>query len=420
MAEVPIGALWRSFARIGLLSFGGPAAQIALMHRVLVEERRWLDEASFLRALSFCMLLPGPEAMQLATYAGWRLRGVTGGIIAGGLFVLPGALVMGALALAYAMLGTAPDMQAALTGIKAAVIAIVAQAVWRLSQKALSDGAEQALAAAAFVALFVFGAPFPLVILAAAGTGWWRARASLPAEHPAPISVRRPWRAVIWLVLWLAPIPILFALGQDLLAQIAVFFAKLAALSFGGAYALLAWMTQEAVTAQGWLTAEQMVDALGLAETTPGPLILVTQFVAMLAGFGAGGTGLALLAGAITLWMTFVPCFVLVFAGAPFIETLLHRPRIAAALKAITAAVVGVIASLSLWFAIHVLFAATTPMQFGAITLDRPVWGSLSWGVLGLVILGAGLLGPLRRGVVFTLLTLAATAWLAGRLGLLP
>lgn len=366
--------LARVFGRVGVLSFGGPAAQIALMHRALVEDRPWLTEAQFLRALSFCMLLPGPEAMQLATYAGWRLRGIWGGVIAGGLFVAPGALVICLLALLYAQFGARPEMAGPLLGIQAAVIAIVAQALWRLSGKALSGPRDWILAGLSFVALFAFGLPFPLVIAVAALIGALPKPQDPPEAPPPPQRKTAPQVLLFWALLWLAPLPVLWLLRADLLFDLAMFFGRLAVVTFGGAYAVLAYMTQEVVLTKGWLEAHQMVDALGLAETTPGPLILVTQFVGQLTGHAAGGIGLALAASALTLWMTFVPCFLWIFAGAPYVEALLARPRLRAALAAITAAVVGVIANLSLWFAFHVLFRTVIrhDLSIAQITLPDP------------------------------------------------
>ncbi len=296
----------RVFGRIGLLSFGGPAAQIGVMHRELVDERPWLSERQFLNALGFCMLLPGPEAMQLATYAGWRLRGTAGGLLAGMLFVLPGALVIGVLALLYARYGTMPQTEALLLGIKATVIVIVIEALRRLMRKALTGPAMVAVALLSFAAIFLFDVPFPLLILVAALFGATRA-APAATPQPLPTGTFRPGVIALWALLWLAPLPLLALGGQTLLFELSAFFAKLAVVTFGGAYAVLAYMAQEVVSARGWLDPLQMVDALGLAETTPGPLILVTQFVGMLTGFAAGGTGLALAAGALTLWMTFVP-----------------------------------------------------------------------------------------------------------------
>jgi chromate transporter len=362
---------FRAFARIGLLSFGGPAAQIALMHRELVDERKWLTEAEFLRALSFCMMLPGPEAMQLATYAGWKLRGVVGGIIAGLLFVLPGAAVIAALALLYLSFGDQPLVRAAFVGVKAAVIAIVLEALLRISKRALKGRLHTVLAAAAFVALAMFHLPFPLVIVIAGLIGALAAPQTDAAALPAPAPGRALRVAAIAGALWAAPLLAAKATGATFLTEIGVFF-QLAVVTFGGAYAVLAYMAQDVVTGRGWLTPLQMVDALGLAETTPGPLILVTQFVAMLAGDAQGGIPLALLAGAMTLWVTFVPCFLWIFAGAPYIDWLAGKPRLSAALSGITAAVVGVILNLSLWFALHVGFRSVGEATLGPIHLPLP------------------------------------------------
>ena len=405
--------LFRVFARIGVLSFGGPAAQISLMHRELVEERPWLTEDQFLRALSLCMMLPGPEAMQLATYAGWRLKGVIGGLIGGVLFVLPGALVIAALALAYVRFGQTPLLQDAFLGIKAAVVVIVAQALLRLSRKALTGAVAWALAAGAFVAIFAFGIGFPLVIALAAVIG---AVMLSPTGADAPETASAASLAdtlrtvVLWGAIWTVPLLIALWLDPEFLGAVGLFFSKLAVVTFGGAYAVLAYMTQEVVSGYGWLTTAQMIDALGLAETTPGPLILVTQFVAMLAGDIAGGPGLALLAGALALWVTFVPCFLWIFAAAPFVEAITQRPRLNAALQGITAAVVGVIAQLGLWFALHVLFADIR--QFGAIPVPDPA----SVNIAAAALVGVAALALLWRGlsVPSTLAILAVCGIAAG------
>jgi chromate transporter len=408
-------ALVRVFGRIGLLSFGGPAAQIAVMHRELVEERPWLDEPTFLRALSLCMLLPGPEAMQLATYAGWRLRGVPGGLIAGLLFVLPGAAVIAVLVLLYAAHGDVPLVRAAFTGIKAAVIVIVLQALLKIARKALTRGSAWVLAAAAFLAIFAFNLPFPLIIAAAA---LWGALSAAPRETPpapAPPAGAAPWRvATLWLGLWLGPLVALSLAGPQLLADLGWFFARLAVVSFGGAYAVLTYMTQTVVQEHGWISTAQMIDALGLAETTPGPLILVTQFVAMLAGHQAGGVGLALAAGAVALWATFVPCFLWIFLAGPHLDRIAARPRLAAALEAITAAVVGVILNLSIWFALHVLFAELGRLSAGPMALPVPRWSSLDPVALGLVLLAALLMPGLRLGLVPALLLMAGAGLILG------
>lgn len=378
--------LLRVFGRIGLLSFGGPAAQITLMQRELVETRGWLDQAEFLRALSFCMLLPGPEAMQLATYAGWRLRGTLGGLIAGLLFVLPGALVIFALALAYASYGQLPVVQALFLGIKAAVVVIVLMALRGLAARALRGHGDIVIAALAFVGIFFLQLPFPVIIATAALWGWWRSRAETDTTAPnsRPVPLNRTLRtATLWLALWLVPLALLIWLEAGLLADLAVFFSTLAVVTFGGAYAVLAYMTQAVVTDFGWLSTAQMIDALGLAETTPGPLILVTQFVGILAGLSQGGAGLGIAAGIVTLWMTFVPCFLWIFTGAPYIDALAHKPRLRGALACITAAVVGVIANLSLWFALHVIFAEVTLTRFGPL----PQWQSVDLVAVGLIVL---------------------------------
>ena len=380
-AQIPptLNDLTRTFARIGCLSFGGPAGQIALMHRVVLDEKQWVGEADYLRALSFCMLLPGPEAMQLATWIGWRLHGVRGGLIAGGLFVLPGAAVVLALSMVYAAFGQVPVMAALFTGIQAAVIAIVIEALIRVSRRALKSREAYFIAIAAFVALFLFKLPFPLIILTAGVWGFLRTPAvvrdprTAAATPPAPRVLARSLKtAALWLAIWLLPLAALVALMPGRLAEIGLFFSKLAVLTFGGAYAVLAWMAQDVVADKGWLTLPQMMDGLGLAETTPGPLILVNQFVGYMAAYQSGGWTLGL-AGALTaLWMTFIPSFLFIFTGAPFIDRLTHMPRLSGALSAITAAVVGVIANLSLWFALHVLFASVPEVTLGPLHLIWP------------------------------------------------
>jgi chromate transporter len=393
---VTLAELTRTFARIGCLSFGGPAAQIALMHRMILDEKKWVSEADYLRALSFCMLLPGPEAMQLATWIGWRLHGVKGGLIAGGLFVLPGACVVLALSLIYAAVGQVPLIAALFTGVQAAVIAIVIEALIRVSKRALKSREAYLIAVAAFAALFVFKLPFPLVILAAAIWGFIRTPGTArdPAAPAPPAALARSLQAAaIWLAIWLLPLGALVLAAPGRLAEIGIFFSKLAVLTFGGAYAVLAWMAQDVVQTKGWLTLPQMMDGLGLAETTPGPLILVNEFVGFMAAHQQGGWAMGLAGAAIALWMTFVPSFLFIFAGAPFIERLIHLPRLSGALAAITAAVVGVIANLSLWFALHVLFASVPEIGFGPLRLSLPDPGTLrplplliaafaAWGLL--------------------------------------
>ena len=404
------GLLAHVFGRIGVLSFGGPAAQIALMHKELVERHRWLSEDGFLRALSLCMLLPGPEAMQLATYAGWRLRGTLGGLLAGLLFVLPGATVILALAFGYAYFGQLPLVQAAFMGIKAAVIVVVFQALRNLGRKALHGRAGWVLAELAFVALFVFGLPFPLIIL---GAGLWGAfgatghgsMAEIEGLHHRPA---RPFGVIgLWVALWASPLMFVWGMGNEFLLKIGLFFSKLAVVTFGGAYAVLAYMTQTVVDQYHWITTAQMIDALGLAETTPGPLILVTQFVAMLSAYLDGGASLAALAGLVALWATFVPCFLWIFTAAPYLDHIAGRPRPAAALAAITAAVVGVILNLSLWFALHVLFSDVSVLRAGPVSLPAPQLSSFDPLALALAALAAVWLILLRRGMGETVLLLA-------------
>ncbi|ABG31863.1 chromate transporter [Roseobacter denitrificans] len=398
--------LCRVFARIGVLSFGGPAAQIALMHQTLVEEKKWLSEDSFLRALSLCMLLPGPEAMQLATYAGWRLDGVRGGLVAGLLFVLPGAAVILALALIYAHFGQVPLVQAAFTGIKAAVIIIVLQALLKLSRKTLTGKGAWALAAGAFMSLYFLNIPYPLIIATAAAVGALTMAPATPAASASHETATNPVLTLtLWGTLWGCPIVVLALMDHMFLMQIALFFSKLAVVSFGGAYAVLAYMTQTVVAEHGWITTGQMMDALGLAETTPGPLILVTQFVAMIAGFNESGPLLALAAGAVALWVTFTPCFLWIFLAGPYLDAIATRPRLSGALSGITAAVVGVILNLAVWFSIHVLFGQVTTLP--GLPAPAPVPTSLDINALALTLLAAVVVLLLKRGIAETLGILA-------------
>jgi chromate transporter len=408
--------LTQVFGHIGLLSFGGPAAQIALMHKELVETRDWLTEAQFLRALSFCMLLPGPEAMQLATYAGWKQRGIVGGLIGGGLFVIPGAIVIGVLALVYGAFGEVSWIQALFLGIKATVVVIVLEALIKVSKRALKGRKYYVIAALSFTALFFFAVPFPIVIAIAALIGAIGTQVTTP-----PTQTRLPWAQSgkiigVGLILWAIPILIAFALSQDLLVEIGLFFSKLAVVTFGGAYAVLAYMTQAVVNTNEWLTTAQMMDALGLAETTPGPLILVTQFVAMLTGFAQGGVWTAVLAGMLALWVTFVPCFIWIFAGAPLIDWLEGRPKLNGALGAITGAVVGVIANLTIWFALHVFFGRVVPIQFGPLSTILPDLATLQVIPLGLAALAAVLLLKRHWGLSWVLMICSGVSLLIASL----
>jgi len=378
------GEAFKVWLKIGCINFGGPAGQIAMMHRILVDEKKWIDEARFLHALNFSMLLPGPEATQLATYVGWLLHGVRGGLAAGILFVLPGAFVMLGLSLLYAYGRGLGPIDGALFGIKTAVLVIVFEALIRIGKRSLKSSLLVSLAALAFISIFVFAVPFPLIVIAAALAGYLIARSrpdllglAVKAPDVTDYSGSR-WRqftiaTIIGLAIWWAPVALAaLTLGpHHILVGVGIFFSKLAVVTFGGAYAVLAYMAQQVVETNGWLTAPEMVDALGLAETTPGPLILVTQFVGFLAAFreAAPFTPLSagLLGAALTTWVTFVPAMLWIFAGAPFIEQLRGNRQLAGALAAITAAVVGVILNLSVWFALHVLFGKVTEMHLGPL-----------------------------------------------------
>lgn len=392
---VSLAEATKVWLRIGCLSFGGPAGQIALLHRELVDKRKWLGEREFLSALNFCMLLPGPEAMQLATYAGWKLHGVKGGLIAGLLFVLPGAAVILALSLLYAEFGKQPLVESLFWGLKAAVLVIVIEALIRVAKKALKTTIDWWIAGVAFLALFAFNLPFPLVILVAAIIGLL-----MPVSGSVLTYVARPdWGGTLntvaaWLVVWLVPLAGLYAVfGRDsMFPAMAVFFSKLAVVTFGGAYAVLTYIGQDVVEKFGWLTAPEMMDGLALAETTPGPLILVGQFVAFTAAAKPLGLGAGIMASLVFLWMTFAPCFLWIFAGAPWIEYLQSRPRLASSLSRISAAVVGVVLNLSLWFAIHALFSKAKRLT-GPVPIWWPEWGTLNLpllvlsGFLGVVLL---------------------------------
>lgn len=414
--NVSFSELTRAFARIGVLSFGGPAAQIALMHRELVDDRKWVTEAEYLSALSFCMLLPGPEAMQLATWIGWRLKGTPGGLIAGLLFVLPGAAVVLVLSMIYAAFGAVPIIAALFTGVQAAVVAVVIEALLRVSKRALKGRAPWVIAGLAFVALFLFGLPFPVIIIAAGLYGFFTTK-----EVAKPLDTPHPWgqsvqAALIWGAVWLLPLAVLIAYHPGLYAEIGIFFSKLAVVTFGGAYAVLAWMSQAVVQDKHWLELPQMMDGLGLAETTPGPLILVTVFVGYVAAYKQNGLTGGLFGALITLWMTFAPCFLWIFAGAPWIARLTAAPRLSGALTAITAAVVGVIANLSLWFAAHVFFASVGRIDTFPLHTILPDPTSLRLLPAALAVASAYLLLRLHQSLPLVL-ALAALVSAAASLG---
>jgi chromate transporter len=421
---------FKTWLKIGCVNFGGPAAQIAMMHRITVDEKKWVDEARFLHALNFCMLLPGPEAQKLATYLGWLLHGVRGGLAAGILFVLPGAFVMLALSLLYALGRGVPLIDGALFGIKAAVLVIVIEALIRIGKRALKTSVLLGLAATAFVGIFFLALPFPLIVAAAALVGYLVARqapgqlglADKVESVPPPAEGR--WRqfavaSIVGLLAWWAPVAIAaLVLGpQHVLVSIGMFFSKLAVVSFGGAYALLAYMAQQAVETYGWMTAPEMVDGLGLAETTPGPLILVTQFVGFLAAYRDAAPFSPVTAGvlgaAMTTWVTFVSSMLWIFAGAPFVERLRANRQLSGALAAITAAVVGVILNLSVWFALHVLFGKVVEMHAGP--LRWYAFDPLALDIRAVVLAAiAGLLAfGLHRSLIEVVVAMAALGVLA-------
>lgn len=416
--------LTAAFARIGFLSFGGPAAQIALMHKICVEEKRWIDEDRYLHALNYCMLLPGPEAQQLATYIGWLMQGVKGGIVAGLLFVLPGLAVILGLSSLYALYQDADMVSGLFFGLKAAVLSIVIEALIRIGKRALKSGFHRWIAAIAFLALFVFSLPFPLVVLSAALIGLAHTRmrpgmgkeAAAPAG-PAPALGRQLGTGLLWIAIWLAPLPLLsFFLPETALPELQAFFSRMALVTFGGAYAVLAYVAQVAVEHYQWLQPGEMLDGLALAETTPGPLVLVLSYVGFLGAFRESGPFdpllIGLLGGVLTAWATFIPSFLFIFAGAPYVERLRGNQKVSAALSAITAAVVGVILNLAVWFALHVIFREVAEVEFArlgpvAASLSVPIWSTLDLRALLIAIIAAILLFRFHQGVGRTLFVAA-------------
>ncbi|AHY50018.1 chromate efflux transporter [Bradyrhizobium japonicum] len=436
---------FRVWLRVACLSFGGPAGQIAVMHRILVEEKNWISEGRFLHALNYCMLLPGPEAQQLATYVGWLMHRTAGGLMAGGLFILPGIIAIMGLSYIYAAFGNVSFVEALFFGLKAAVLAIVIEAVVRIGKRALKNRIMIALAAIAFVAIFFFAVPFPIIIIAAGVIGYVGARAGRPEfapaghghggstaaidsmlgeavpEHVRPNTARAIRVGALWLALWLVPVvALLLILGQaSVFSQIALFFSKMALVTFGGAYAVLAYVAQQAVEHYHWLKPHEMLDGLGMAETTPGPLIMVLQFVGFMAAYRDPG-GLspmlaATLGGLLATWVTFTPCFLWIFVGAPYIERLRGNPGLAGALGAITAAVVGVILNLSIWFALHTLFRETVPVHAFPLSFDRPVLSSVDVPALVLSIAAATAIFRFKLGML-TVLAGSCAAGVALRL----
>ena len=443
---VTFGEAVKVWLRVAALSFGGPAGQIAVMHRIIVEEKRWIGETRFLQALNYCTLLPGPEAQQLATYIGWLMHKTKGGLTAGLLFVLPGFLSIMALSWIYVIFGKVGIVQGLFFGLKAAVLAIVIEAVVRVGKRALKNRVMVGIAAAAFIAIFFYDVPFPLIIVLAGALGYVGGRAGVSAflaggghgkvgdkqvadrdsllgeatpQHARPNLRWSLTISAVFLVLWLAPVAaLLVALGpENVFSNIAVFFSKMAVVTFGGAYAVLAYVAQQAVEQYQWVTAGEMLDGLGMAETTPGPLIMVTQFVGFLAAHRAPG-GLnpllaASLGGILTTWVTFAPCFLWIFFGAPFVEALRGNKALSAALGAITAAVVGVILNLAIWFALQVLFAKHAPFAWLGMSLQVPILSSVDWPSLVLAAAAAIAVFRFKIGMIPVLLasSVAGIAW---------
>jgi len=451
-APVTLGEAFWVWLRIAALSFGGPAGQIAVMHRILVDEKRWIGEHRFLHALNYCMLLPGPEAQQLATYIGWLMHKTRGGIVAGALFVLPGAISIMALSWIYALYGRVGIVSALFFGLKCAVLAVVLQAVVRIGSRSLKNNVMRGLAATAFVLIFFLGVPFPVIVLGAGLIGYFGGRAGVSAfqvggghgaskgaivedadtllgeelpAHASPTIGQSLRQAIVWLVLWLAPVAALvLLLGQgNVFTQIATFFSTMAVVTFGGAYAVLAYVAQQAVENYHWLAPREMLDGLGMAETTPGPLIMVLQFVGFMGAYRHPGMLSPLLAGTLggllATWVTFIPCFLWIFLGAPFIERMRGNKALSGALSAITAAVVGVVLNLAIWFAIHTIFRAVRPLRVGPIHFDMPVLASVDLWALG--ISAAAIIAMFRLKIgIFTTLGSASAAgillYLAGAL----
>jgi len=444
---VSLSQAWWVWLRVAALSFGGPAGQIAVMHRIIVDEKKWVDESRFLHALSYCMLLPGPEAQQLATYIGWLMHRWRGAIIAGGLFVVPGIVSILALSYLYAAYGNVPAVASLFFGLKAAVLAIVLQAVHRVGSRALKSRPMIALAAIAFVGIFFFGVPFPLVVLAAGIVGFIAARAGSSAfrvggghggsrpddsllgdampEHARPTLGRALRVSAIWLALWLVPVIAMLALlgPRNVFTDIGVFFSKMAVVTFGGAYAVLAYMAQQAVENYGWVQPGEMLDGLGMAETTPGPLIMVVQFVGFLAAYRDPGLLPPMLAGTLgglfATWCTFVPCFLWIGLGAPFIERLRENRPLNGALAGITAAVVGVILNLAIWFALHTWFREAIHIARYGFSFDLPIPASVDAWAVGLSVAATVAIFRFKAGAIATLLACSAAGLLLHLIGVL-
>src|SRR5258707_2589595 len=435
---ISFGEAFRVWLRVAVLSFGGPAGQIAVMHRILVEEKNWISESRFLHALNYCMLLPGPEAQQLATYIGWLLHRTAGGIMAGGLFILPGVIAIMGLSYIYAAFGKVGFIEALFFGLKAAVLAIVIQAVVRVGKRALRNRIMIALAAIAFIGIFFFAVPFPIIIIGAGVIGYVGSEIGRPEfaavahgggkdaavvdsmlgeelpEHVRPSVARALKVSAVWLLLWLVPVAaLLIAFGEaNVFSQIALFFSKMAMVTFGGAYAVLAYVAQQAVEHYHWVSPREMLDGLGMAETTPGPLIMVLQFVGFMAAYRDPGSLSPMMAGnlggLLATWVTFTPCFLWIFLGAPFVETLRGNKALNGALSAITAAVVGVVLNLAIWFALHTIFQDVMPVRGYGLSFEAPVLASTNLWALALSIAAIIAIFRFKVGMITTLLACAA------------
>lgn len=443
---VPLGEAAKVWARVAALSFGGPAGQIAVMHRIVVDEKRWIGEHRFLHALNYCMLLPGPEAHQLAIYIGWLLNRTIGGLIAGALFVLPGFISILGLSYVYAAYGNVSFIAGLFFGLKAAVLAVVLQAVFRIGSRALKNNVMIGIASVAFIAIFFLHVPFPLIIITAGIVGFLAGRAGSPLfevggghkggsgdileDRDSLLGEDTPLHArpnLAWSLrvsgslaaAWLVPVALLLVTvgSGSVFSQVGLFFSQMAVVTFGGAYAVLAYVAQEAVQHFGWLKPGEMLDGLGMAETTPGPLISVVQFVGFMAAYRNPGPLdpmlAATLAAVLTTWVTFIPSFLWIFLGAPFIERLRGDPALTGAMSAITAAVVGVILNLAIWFGVHVLFSDVRTASWGPVSIDVPVPASLIWPSLVLTVLAALAIFHLKLSVISTLAISAAigVAW---------
>lgn len=446
--NVSLGQALKVWFRIACLSFGGPAGQIAVMHRILVDERRWISDNRFLHALSYCTLLPGPEAQQLATYVGWLMHRTAGGLLAGLLFIVPGVVSIMALSIIYAGWGQVGVIAAAFFGLKAAVLSIVVEAVLRVGRRALGNSTMKALAALSFIAIFFFAVPFPVIIIIAGLIGFFGARfgskAFVPSSHGsaqadigdsllgdhvpehATASTGRAIRTLlVWLAIWLVPVVFLVAaLGpSDVFSRIALFFSQMAVVTFGGAYAVLAYVAQEAVTTYGWVSPGEMLDGLGMAETTPGPLIMVLQFVGFMGAYRDAGAlspmAAGVLGGLLATWVTFAPCFLWIFVGAPYIEKLRGNKLLGGALSAITASVGGVILNLAIWFSIHALFRQTVPVRGFGLAFDAPVLPSVDLAALSLALAAGVAVFCFKLGMVTILFACCAAGVAMHLLGVL-